>query len=113
MSLNELASTLRSGSSVGSSRVSSRPPAIALAAWAATPTGRTARRAANWPASTPSAVVMTVPSTSDRRTERNVSVTSSRLKNSKYAALLRQRVADDDVELVADLDPHRRRRSRR
>ena len=37
----------RSGSSVVSRRVSSRPPAIALAAWAASPPGVTARRAAN------------------------------------------------------------------
>ena len=39
MSLNELASMRRSRSSVGSSRVSSRPPAIAFAAWAASRDG--------------------------------------------------------------------------
>ena len=50
MSLNEVASTPRSGSSVGVSRVSRCPPAIALAASEASATGRTARRAASTPA---------------------------------------------------------------
>ena len=44
MSLNELASTSSSGSWVPSRRVSSRPPAIALAACAAAATGRTRGR---------------------------------------------------------------------
>jgi hypothetical protein len=59
-----------------------------LAAVAATPSGRTARRAASAPAITPRAVVIIVPRISESCTERSVSLTSSRLKNWKYARLL-------------------------
>ncbi len=83
MSLNELASTPRSGSSVGGRRVPRWPPAIALAAWAASATGRTARRAAKTPSSTPSAVVITLASSSDRATLDSVRSSSPRSKNSK------------------------------
>ena len=85
MSLNDVASTPRSGSSVGVRRVSSRPPAIAFAASDASATGRTARRAASTPTSTPRPVVIVAASSSERATLDSVWLSSSRLKNSKYA----------------------------
>ena len=83
MSLNDSVRTRRSGSSVVSSRVSSRPPAIDDAAWAAVATGFTARRAANIPSSTPSRIEISAANTSDSRTLDSVASASSRLKNSK------------------------------
>ncbi len=86
MSLNELASIDRSGSSVGSSRVSSRPPAMAFAACAASPSGRTARLATRAPSPAPAIVVMNPAKSRLSRTLSSVSDASSRGTNSKYAA---------------------------
>ncbi len=108
MSLNELASTPRSGSLDGESRVSRAPPAMALAACAASATGRTARRAANTPSSTPSAVVITPASSSDRATLRRVRSSSSRSKNSKYGAELGKWNADDEHGLTDGVVDHPR-----
>ena len=84
MSLNESVRIRRSGSSVDSSRVSSRPPAIDEAACAAVATGLTARRAAKMPRSTASSVEISAAKTSERRTLDSVASASSRFENSKY-----------------------------
>ena len=107
MSLNDVASTPRSGSSVGVRRVSSRPPAIAFAASDASATGRTARRAASTPTSTPRPVVIVAASSSDRATLDSVWLSSSRLKNSKYAPWIGLQVdPDDDDRLAVDVGDH-------
>ena len=85
MSLNDSVSTRRSGSSVNSNRVSRRPPAIAEAAWAAVPSGRTARRAEKIPTSTPSPVVISAARNNATRRFERLESTSSSGKNSKYA----------------------------
>ena len=87
MSLNAVDSSWRSWSSVFSSRVSSRPPAMALAACAASPSGRIARLAAIMPAIAPANVVIIPPNNRLRPTLRNVVLASDRSANSKYAAL--------------------------
>ena len=83
MSLNAVDSNWRSWSSVSSSRVSRRPPAMALAAWAASPSGRMTRLAATMPASAPASVVITPPNIRLRPTLRNVALASARSVNSK------------------------------
>ena len=87
MSLNDSVRIRRSGSSVVSSRVSRRPPAIAEAACAAVPNGRTARRAEKMPSRMPNPVVITAARTNDSRTLDRVESASSRLDASKYAPI--------------------------
>ncbi len=103
MSLNAFVNVLRSGSSDGSRRVSIRPPAIALAAWAASPSGRTARRAANEPISTPASVVMIPPNSRLRLTllQRRLHVAQREELEVRPVARL-QREADDQGRLAVD-----------
>ena len=109
MSLNELASTPRSGSSVGASRVSSRPPAIALAASEASATGRTARRAASTPTSTPSPVVIVAARNSERATLESVSLSSLEAEELEVLGVDAVEADADDLErLAVDLGDHAR-----
>ena len=87
MELNDSARVARSGSSMAGNRVSSRPPAMAAAAWATSATGRMSRVLAHRPTAAPATVVaMPAPSRATAR-KRSVRLSSSKEKTSKYWAL--------------------------
>ena len=82
MSLNDSVRALRSGSSVGSSRVSSRPSAMARAALAAPASGRTTRSLDTMPSINPTSTVMMVAKINEARTLLRVSLMRSLLRPS-------------------------------
>jgi hypothetical protein len=86
MSLNDMASGPRSGSAVPPRRVSSRPPAMACAAWLTSLSGVSTRRLAHHPRPPPANVVSADAPSSEKARARSVSSMSSSGKISKYAA---------------------------
>ena len=82
---------------------------MALAACAASATGRTARRAAKTPSSTPSAVVITLASRRERATLDSVRVVLAEGEELEVGADLGEGDAEHHDRLPADIGDHPRR----